>query len=53
MKSGTCPGRNLSLRVFGSDSEKEMIEVCRPLVKVFQLQDKELLSKNCWKPAEI
>ncbi|KAF3067760.1 hypothetical protein CFAM422_008344 [Trichoderma lentiforme] len=53
MKSGTCPGGDLSLWGFGSDSEKEMIKVCRPLhVKVYQLQDKELLSKSGWKPAE-
>lgn len=50
---GTCPGGDLSLWGFGSDSEKEMIKVCRPLhVKVYQLQDKELLQKSGWKPAE-
>lgn len=51
--TGTCPGGDLSLWGFGSDSEKEMIKVCRPLhVKVYQLQDKELLQKSGWKPAE-
>ncbi|OPB39682.1 meiotic chromosome segregation protein [Trichoderma guizhouense] len=53
MALSTCPGGDLSLWGFGSDSEKEMIKVCRPLhVKVYQLQDKELLSKSGWKPAE-
>lgn len=50
---GTCPGGDLSLWGFGSDSEKDMIKVCRPLhVKVYRLQDKELLQKSGWKPAE-
>ncbi|KAL7943831.1 hypothetical protein V8C42DRAFT_328566 [Trichoderma barbatum] len=53
MALSTCPGGDLSLWGFGSDSEKEMIKVCRPLhVKVYQLQDKELLQKGGWKPAE-
>ncbi|KAL6864474.1 hypothetical protein J3F83DRAFT_741927 [Trichoderma novae-zelandiae] len=53
MALSTCPGGDLSLWGFGSDSEKEMIKVCRPLhVKVYQLQDKELLHKSGWKPAE-
>ncbi|KND94211.1 Uncharacterized protein C11D3.03c [Tolypocladium ophioglossoides CBS 100239] len=50
----TCPGGDLSAWGFGSDSEQEMIKCCRPLnVKVFQLQDKELLGRVGWKPAEV
>ncbi|KAL7926453.1 hypothetical protein ACQKWADRAFT_140271 [Trichoderma austrokoningii] len=53
MALSTCPGGDLSLWGFGSDSEKEMIKVCRPLhVKVYRLQDEELLQKSGWKPAE-
>lgn len=52
--TGTCPGGDLSLWGFGSDSEKEMIKCCRPLkVEVFQLTDEEVLAKGGWKPAEI
>lgn len=51
---GTCPGGDLSAWGFGSDNEQEMIKCCRPLhVKVFQLQDKELLGRVGWKPAEV
>ncbi|KAK5997757.1 hypothetical protein PT974_00115 [Cladobotryum mycophilum] len=53
MALSTCPGGDLSLWGFGSDSEKEMIKCCRPLhVQVFQLEDKELLAKSGWKPAQ-
>ncbi|KAI6562724.1 hypothetical protein MCOR04_009290 [Pyricularia oryzae] len=50
----TCPGGDLSLWGFGSDSEKEMIKCCRPLkVEVFALQDGgALLESKGWKPAE-
>ena len=51
--AGTCPGGDLSLWGFGSDSEKEMIKCCRPLkVEVFKLQDESVLNKSGWKPAE-
>ncbi|POR34385.1 Uncharacterized protein TPAR_05400 [Tolypocladium paradoxum] len=51
---GTCPGGDLSAWGFGSDREQEMVKCCRPLhVKVFRLQDKELLGKVGWKPAEV
>lgn len=50
--TGTCPGGDLSLWGFGSDSEKEMIKCCRPLrVEVFNLEDESVLSKHNWKPA--
>ncbi|KAL0465162.1 hypothetical protein QR685DRAFT_539508 [Neurospora intermedia] len=53
MALSTCPGGDLSLWGFGSDNEKEMIKCCRPLkVEVFRLEDKELLPRNGWKPAE-
>lgn len=45
---GTCPGGDLSLWGFGSDSEKEMIKCCRPLkVEVFKVNDVD------WKPSPI
>lgn len=51
--AGTCPGGDLSLWGFGDDSEQEMIKCCRPLhVKVFKLEDPQLLESNGWKPAE-
>lgn len=51
-KTGTCPGGDLSLWGFGSDSEKEMVKCCRPLkVEVFELEDKGLLEKGGWSPA--
>lgn len=51
---GTCPGGDLSLWGFGSDSEKDMIKCCRPLkVEVFRLQDESLLKEGGWKPAEV
>ncbi|KAH0598234.1 hypothetical protein MHUMG1_03528 [Metarhizium humberi] len=54
MALSTCPGGDLSAWGFGSDSEKEMIKCCRPLkVQVYQLQDRELLHKCGWKPAEV
>lgn len=50
---GTCPGGDLSLWGFGSDSEKEMIKCCRPLkVEVFKLQDETLLARSGWLAAE-
>lgn len=53
MALSTCPGGDLSLWGFGSDSEKEMIKCCRPLkVEVFRLEDETLLSNGGWKPAE-
>ncbi|KAI1769451.1 hypothetical protein GGR53DRAFT_517031 [Hypoxylon sp. FL1150] len=53
MALSTCPGGDLSLWGFGSDSEKEMIKCCRPLqVQVFQLEDETLLQRSGWKPAE-
>ncbi|EFY91109.1 meiotic chromosome segregation protein [Metarhizium acridum CQMa 102] len=54
MALSTCPGGDLSAWGFGSDNEKEMIKCCRPLkVQVYQLEDKELLNKCGWKPAEV
>lgn len=54
MALSTCPGGDLSLWGFGSDSEKEMIKCCRPLkVEVFQLQNQaEILSADKWQPAQ-
>ncbi|VUC36661.1 unnamed protein product, partial [Clonostachys rosea] len=53
MALSTCPGGDLSLWGFGSDSEEEMIKCCRPLkVQVYELEDKELLKKAGWAPAE-
>ncbi|KAI3395699.1 hypothetical protein diail_997 [Diaporthe ilicicola] len=53
MALSTCPGGDLSLWGFGSDSEKEMIKCCRPLkVEVFRLEDERLLKSGGWKPAE-
>lgn len=50
---GTCPGGDLSLWGFGSDSEKEMIKCCRPLsVEVFKLEDEAFLDELGWQPAE-
>jgi len=52
MALSTCPGGDLSLWGFGSDSEKEMIKCCRPLkVEVFEVDD-AALSKIDWKPAQ-
>ncbi|KAJ7837650.1 hypothetical protein B0H14DRAFT_2790727 [Mycena olivaceomarginata] len=49
----TCPGGDLSLWGFGADSEKEMVQCCRPLnVKVFRLEDESLLRKWGWKMPE-
>lgn len=54
MKTGTCPGGDLSLWGFGASSEEEMIKCCRPLkVEVYRLEDDTLLEKSGWKPAEI
>ncbi|WPJ62727.1 hypothetical protein SMAC4_08626 [Sordaria macrospora] len=54
MALSTCPGGNLSLWGFGSDNEKEMIKCCRPLkVEVFRFEDKELLDRSGWKPADV
>ncbi|ORY60891.1 uncharacterized protein BCR38DRAFT_348615 [Pseudomassariella vexata] len=54
MALSTCPGGDLSLWGFGSDSEKEMMKCCRPLkVEVFRLEDEDLLRKGGWKPAEM
>jgi len=51
---GTCPGGDLSLWGFGSDSEQEMIKCCRPLkVEVFRLEDTGLLERSGWKPAPV
>lgn len=53
MALSTCPGGDLSLWGFGSDSEKEMIKCCRPLkVEVFELEDEALLRSKSWRPAE-
>lgn len=50
---GTCPGGDLSLWGFGAASEQEMIKCCRPLkVEVFEIQDKNFLAAQGWKPAE-
>ena len=52
MALSTCPGGDLSLWGFGSDSEKEMIKCCRPLkVEVFTI-DSAVLSDVGWKPAQ-
>ncbi|KLU85755.1 meiotic chromosome segregation protein [Magnaporthiopsis poae ATCC 64411] len=49
----TCPGGDLSLWGFGAASEQEMIKCCRPLkVEVFEIQDKNFLAAQGWKPAE-
>lgn len=43
----------MSLWGFGADSEKEMVQCCRPLnVKVFRLEDELLLRKWGWKMPE-
>lgn len=43
----------MSLWGFGADSEKEMVQCCRPLnVKVFKLEDESLLRKWGWKMPE-
>ena len=53
MARSTCPGGDLSLWGFGSDSEKEMIKCCRRLkVELFKLVDEEKLLAGKWKPAE-
>ncbi|KAF4119491.1 protein of unknown function (DUF1989) [Geosmithia morbida] len=53
MALSTCPGGDLSAWGFGEDSEAEMIKCCRPLhVKVFELEDRDVLVRNGWKPAE-
>ncbi|KAK0702473.1 hypothetical protein B0T21DRAFT_378676 [Apiosordaria backusii] len=54
MALSTCPGGDLSLWGFGADSEKEMEKCCRPLkVEVFRLEDRGLLEREGWKPAEV
>ncbi|KAI0121664.1 hypothetical protein BJ170DRAFT_643810 [Xylariales sp. AK1849] len=54
MALSTCPGGDLSLWGFGSESEKEMVKCCRPLkVEVFRLEDASLLGNSGWKPAEV
>ncbi|KAL2205777.1 hypothetical protein CC79DRAFT_1342614 [Sarocladium strictum] len=54
MALSTCPGGDLSLWGFGDDSEQEMIKCCRPLhVKVFRLEDPDLLKKQGWQAAEV
>ncbi|KAI1848354.1 hypothetical protein JX265_008866 [Neoarthrinium moseri] len=54
MALSTCPGGDLSLWGFGEDSEKEMVKCCRPLkVQVFQIEDRDLLEREGWKPAEV
>jgi len=53
MGLSTCPGGDLSLWGFGSDSEKEMIKCCRPLkVEVFKLVHEDMVLAGKWKPAE-
>ena len=53
MALSTCPGGDLSMWGFGSDSEKEMVRCCRPLkVDVFQLEDKEAVLGKWWQGAK-
>ena len=53
MALSTCPGGDLSLWGFGSDSEKEMIKCCRPLkVEVFKLAEEDEILGGRWKSAE-
>ncbi|KAK3317074.1 hypothetical protein B0H66DRAFT_576680 [Apodospora peruviana] len=53
MALSTCPGGDLSLWGFGTDSGKEMINCCRPLkVEVFKLEDADLLQRVGWRPSE-
>lgn len=53
MALSTCPGGDLSLWGFGSDSEKDMIKCCRPLkVEVFKLDDEEKILAQKWSGAE-
>jgi uncharacterized protein YcgI (DUF1989 family) len=54
MALSTCPGGDLSRWGFGSDSEREMVECCRPLkVEVFRLdREEEVLGGGRWNPAE-
>ncbi|KJZ71952.1 hypothetical protein HIM_08632 [Hirsutella minnesotensis 3608] len=54
MALSTCPGGDLTVWGFGSDSEQEMRRCCRPLrVEIFRLQDPEILSSLGWEPAEV
>jgi len=53
MALSTCPGGDLSLWGFGSDSEKDMIKCCRPLkVEVFRLDDEDKILAQKWTGAE-
>ncbi|KAK0615175.1 hypothetical protein B0T17DRAFT_646769 [Bombardia bombarda] len=53
MALSTCPGGDLSLWGFGSDSQKDMIKCCRPLqVEIYKLEDDDLLQKLGWQAAE-
>ena len=53
MALSTCPGGDLSQWGFGSDSEKEMIQCCRPLkVEIFKLDDEvNVLAGSGWTEA--
>ncbi|KAJ9498944.1 hypothetical protein H2202_005621 [Exophiala xenobiotica] len=53
MALSTCPGGDLSLWGFGSDSQKEMIKCCRPLkVEVFKMVDEAKILADKWEPAQ-
>ena len=53
MALSTCPGGDLSLWGFGSDSERDMIKCCRPLkVEVFRLVDEDTILSGKWNPPE-
>ncbi len=53
MALSTCPGGDLSLWGFGSDSEKEMINCCRPLkVEVFKMVDEAKILAGKWETAQ-
>ncbi len=52
MALSTCPGGDLSLWGFGSDSEKEMLKYCRTLkVAVFKLADEAPVLAEKWEVA--
>ena len=53
MALSTCPGGDLSMWGFGSDSEKEMVKCCRPLkVEVFRLENEEEVLGGRWEEAQ-
>ena len=53
MALSTCPGGDLSMWGFGSDSEKEMVKCCRPLkVEVFSLENEEEVLGGRWEEAQ-